>query len=124
MAKRTNESDSARTIFDILLNRFGSCLQGHQVMVKFEKRRQRDDESIKKYFDELQLLRRSSNPDKIIHARNLAIASKFLDLARSDNLKTMLATHFNLSTGCVPTTDDLRMKSREHLLLKPKVQNR
>ena len=28
MAKRTNERDSARKIFDILLNRFGSGVQG------------------------------------------------------------------------------------------------
>ena len=40
MAKRTNERDSARNIFDILLNRFGSVVQGHQAMVKFERRRQ------------------------------------------------------------------------------------
>ena len=38
MAKRANERDSARKIFDILLNRFGSGVQGHQAMVKFEKR--------------------------------------------------------------------------------------
>ena len=29
MAKRANERDSARKIFDILLNRFGSGVQGH-----------------------------------------------------------------------------------------------
>ena len=46
MAKRANERDSACKIFDILLNRFGSGVQGHQAMVKFEKRRQRDEESI------------------------------------------------------------------------------
>ena len=39
MAKRTNERDSACKIFDILLNRFGSGVQRHQAMVKFEKRR-------------------------------------------------------------------------------------
>ena len=50
MAKRSNERDSARKIFDIMLNRFGSGVQGHQDMVKFEKRRQRDDESIDKFF--------------------------------------------------------------------------
>ena len=49
MAKRANERDSARKIFDILLNRFGSGVQGHQAMVKFEKRRQRDDVSIDKF---------------------------------------------------------------------------
>ena len=35
MAKRTNKRDSARKIFDILLNRFGSGVQGHQAIVKF-----------------------------------------------------------------------------------------
>ena len=56
MAKRANERDSARKIFDILLNRFGSGVQGHQCMVKFEKRRQRDDESMEKFLDDLELL--------------------------------------------------------------------
>ena len=58
MAKRTNERDSARKIFDILLNRFGSGVQGHQAMVNFEKRRQRDDESIDKFLDDLAIPRR------------------------------------------------------------------
>ena len=57
MSKRTNERDSARKIFDILLNRFGSRVKGHQAMVKFEKRRQRDDKSIDKFLDDLELLR-------------------------------------------------------------------
>ena len=109
MAKRANERDSARKIFEILLNRFGSGVQGHQAMVKFEKRRQRYDESIDKFLDDLELLRRRSNPDE----RNLAIASKFTDGAKSNELKTMLATHFTLSLDQVPTPDDLRMKSRE-----------
>ena len=39
MAKRTIERDRARKIFDILLSRFGSCMQGHQVIVNFEMRR-------------------------------------------------------------------------------------
>ena len=50
MAKRTNERDSAREIFDILLNPFGSGLQGHQAIMKFEKRRQGDEKSIDKCF--------------------------------------------------------------------------
>ena len=62
MAKRTNERDSARKIFDILLNRFGSGVQGHQAMVKFEKRRQKDEESIDKFLDDLELLRRRRIP--------------------------------------------------------------
>ena len=103
MAKRANERDSARKIFDILLNRFGSGVQGHQAMVKFEKRRQRDEESIDKFLDDLELLRRRSNPDERISERNLAIASKFMDGVRSEELKTMLATHFTLSLDQVPT---------------------
>ena len=124
MAKRANERDSARKIFDILLNRFGSGVQGHQAMMKFEKRRQRDDESIDKFLDDFELLRRSSNPDERISERNLAIASKFMDGVKSEELKTMLATHFTLSLEQVPTPDDLRMKSREYLLIKPRAQNR
>ena len=124
MAKRTNERNSARKIFDILLNRFGSGVQGHQAMVKFEKRRQRDDESIDKFLDDLELLRRRSNPDEKKSERNLAIASKFMDGVKSEELKMMLATHFTLSLDQVPTPDDLPMKSREYLLIKPRAQNR
>ena len=82
MAKRANERDSARKIFDILLNCFSSGVQRHQAMVKFEKRRQRDDEYIDKLLDDLELLRRRSNPDERISERNLAIASKFMDEER------------------------------------------
>ena len=53
MAKWANERDSARKIFHILLNRFCSGVQGHQAMVKFEKRRQRDDKSIDKFLEDL-----------------------------------------------------------------------
>ena len=66
VAKRTNERDSARKIFDISLNRFSSGVQGHRAMVKFEKRRQRDDESMDKFLDDLELFRRRSNPHEKI----------------------------------------------------------
>ena len=124
MAKRTNERDSARKIFDILLNRFGSGVEGHQAMMRFEKRRQRNDESIDRFLHEFELLRKRNYPDERISERNLAIASKFMDGVKSDELKTMLATHFTLSLDQVPTPDDLRMKSREYLLIKPRAQNR
>ena len=103
MAKRTNERDSARKIFDILLLCFGSGVQGHQAKMKFEKRRQRYDESIDKVLDDLELLRKRSSPDESISERNLAISSKFMDGVKSDELKTMLATHFTLSLDQVPT---------------------
>ena len=124
MVKRTNERDSARKIFDISLNRFGSGVQGHQAMMKFEKKRQRDEKSIDKFLDDLELLRRRSNPDERISERKLAIASKFMDGVKSDELKTMLTTYFILSLDQVPTPDDLRMKTREYLLIKPCAQNR
>ena len=89
-------------------------------MVKFEKRRQRDDESIGKFLDDLELLRRRSNPDERVWEWNLAIALKFMDGVKSDELKTMLATHFILSADSVPTPDDLRMKSREVFAHKAK----
>ena len=107
------KEDSARKIFDILLNRSGTEVEGHQAMVKFEKRRQRDDESIDKFLDDLELLRRRrSNPDERISERNLAIASKFMNGVKSDELKTMSVTHFTLSADSVPTPDDLLIKLR------------
>ena len=124
MAKRANERDSARKIIDILLNRFGFGVQGHQAMVKIEKRCQRDDESIDKFLDDLELLRRKSNTVERISERNLAIASKFMDRVKSDELKIMLASYLTLSLDQVPTPDDLRMKSREYLHIKPRAQNR
>ena len=124
MAKRANERDSARKILDILLNRFGSGVQGHQAMVKFEKRRQRDGKSIDKFLDDVEFFRRRSNPNERKSERNLAIALKFMDRVKSDELKNMLATHFTLSLDQKPTPDDLRMKSREYLLIKPRAQNR
>ena len=74
--------------------------------------------------DDLELLRRRSNPDERISERNLANASKFMDGVKSDELKTMLATHFTLSLDQVPTPDGLHMESREYLLIKPRAQNR
>ena len=91
-------------------------------MVKCEKRRQRDDESIDKFLNDLELLRRRSYPDERISERILAIASKLMDGVKCDELKTMLATHFNLSADSVPTPNDLRMKSREYMLKKPIVR--
>ena len=41
VAKKEEERDTADKIFEILLNRFGSGMKGHQVMMRFEKRRQR-----------------------------------------------------------------------------------
>ena len=108
MAKRTDELDSARKKFDILLNRIGSAVQRQQAMVNFEKSHQNDDESIDQFLDDLELLRWRCNPDERISERNLATASKFMDGVKSDELKTMLATHLTISLDQVPTPDGLR----------------
>ena len=44
VAKKEEERDTADKIFEKLLNRFGSGMKGHQAMMRFEKRRQRDVE--------------------------------------------------------------------------------
>ena len=55
--------DTAEKIFETLLNRFGSGVQGHQAKMRFEKRRQREDETIDKLLVDLEMLRRRSQPD-------------------------------------------------------------
>ena len=46
MAKNPYQQNTVEKIFEILLNRFGSGVQGHQAMMRFAKRRQREDETI------------------------------------------------------------------------------
>ena len=43
---------------------FGSGVQGHQAMMRFEKRRQLEDETIDKILSDLEMLRRRSQPDE------------------------------------------------------------
>ena len=42
VAKKEEERDTADKIFEILLNPFGSGMKGHQAMMRFEKRRQKE----------------------------------------------------------------------------------
>ena len=65
VAKKEEERDTADKVFEILLNRFGSGMKDHQAMMRFEKRRQRDDESIDRFLDDLESLRRRSDPEQI-----------------------------------------------------------
>ena len=120
VAKKEEERDTADKIFEILLNRFGSGMKGHQAMMRFEKRRQRDDESIDWLLDDLESLRRRSHPEESTNRRNFSIASKFIDGVKSDDLRTMLATYYTLSKDSAPTPEDMRQKSREYMLMKPK----
>ena len=120
VAKKEEERDTADKIFEILLNRFGSGMKGHHAMMRFEKRRQRDDESIDRFLDDLESLRRRSDPEESTNRRNFSIASKFIDGVKSDDLRTMLATYYTLSKDSAPTPEEMRQKSREYMLMKPK----
>ena len=120
VAKKEEERDTADKIFEILLNRFGSGMKGHQAMMRFEKRMQRDDESIDRFLDDLESLRRRSDPEESTNRRNFSIASKFIDGVKSDDLRTMLATYYTLSKDSAPTPEEMRQKSREYMLMKPK----
>ena len=64
MAKKQYQRDTAEKIFEILFNRFGSGVKGHQAMMRLKKRRQREDETIHKFLDDLETLRRRSQPDE------------------------------------------------------------
>ena len=120
VAKKEEERDTADKIFEILLNRFGSGMEGLQAMMRFEKRRQRDDESIDRFLYDLESLRRRSDPEESTNRRNFRIASKFIDGVKSDDLRTMLATYYTLSKDSAPTPDEMRQKSGENMLMKPK----
>ena len=92
VAKEEEERDTANNIFEILLNRFGLGMKGHLIMMRFEKRKQRDDESIDWFLDGLESLRRRSDPEESTNRRNFSIASKFIDGVKIDELRTTLAT--------------------------------
>ena len=119
VAKKEEERDTADKIFDVLLNRFGSGMKGHQAMMRFEKRRQRNDDSIDRFLVH-ESLRRWSYPEESSNRRNFSIASKFIDGVKSDDLRTMLATYYTLSKDSAPTPEEMRQKSREYMLMKPK----
>ena len=123
MAKKQYQRDTAEKIFEILLNRFGSGVQGHQAMMRFEKRRQREDETIGKFLDNLEMLRRRSQPDESNRKMSLAVASKFIDFVKNDELRTILATHYTRLSSNAPTPEELRLKSKEYLLLKPHLRS-
>ena len=120
VAKKEEERDTVDKIFEILLNRFDSGMKGHQAMMRFEKRRQRDDESIDRMLDDLESLRRRSDPEESTNRRNFSIASKVIDGVKSDDLRTMLATYYTLSKDNDPTPEEISQKSREYMLIKPK----
>ena len=61
-----------------------------------------------------------SNPEESTIRRNFSIASKFIDGVRSDDLRAMLATYYTLSADNASTPEEMRQKSREYMIMKPK----
>ena len=118
MAKKQYQLDTAEKIFEIFLNRFGSGMQEHQALMRFEKGRQREDETMDQFLDDLEMLRRRNQPDESNRRMNLAIASKFIDGLKNDDFRTMLATHYTPLSTYAPTPEELRLKSKEYLSLK------
>ena len=120
VAKKEEERNTANKIFEILSNRFGSGMKGHQALMRFENKRLRDDESTDRFLVDLESLRRRSDPEESTNRRSFSIASKFLDGMKSDDLRTMLVTYYTLSKDNAPTPEVTRQKSREYMLRKPK----
>ena len=87
--------------------------------MRFEKRRQREDETIDKFLDNLETLRRRSPPDESNRRMNLAVASKFIVREKNDELRTMLAAHYTPHLTIAPLPEELRLKSKEYIFLKP-----
>ena len=69
------------------------------------------------------MLRRRSQPDESNSRMNLAEASKFIDGVKNDELRTMLATHYTPLSTNARTPEELRLKSKEYLLLKPPLRS-
>ena len=91
VAKKEEERVTADKILEVPLNRFGFGLKGHQAVMRFEKRRQRDEESIDRFLDDLESLR--SDSEESTNRRNFSLASKLVDEVKSDDLRAMLETY-------------------------------
>ena len=86
VAKKDWERDIADKISEVLLNRF-----------RLETKRQRDDESIDRFLDNIKGLRRRRDQEESTKRRNYSMASKFVDGVKDDNLRALLATNYKLS---------------------------
>ena len=95
------------------MNRFGSgCASGHQAVMRFEKLGQPEDETIDSFMDDLEMLKRRSQPDELISMMNLAVASNFIDGEKNEELRTTLATRYTPISIIAPTPEKLRLNPR------------
>ena len=79
-------------------------------MMRFKKRRQREDDTTDKFLDDLEMLRRPKQPDESNRRMNLAVASKFIEGVKNDELRTTLATPYTPLSTTAPTPEELRLK--------------
>ena len=123
MAKKHYQRDTAEENLEILLNRFGSIVQGHQARIRFKKQRQRQAERMDNFLHDLEMLKRRSQLDESKSNMNLAVASKFVDDVKNDELRILLATHYMPLSTNAPTPEELRLESKECMLLKPPMRS-
>ena len=89
-------------------------------MMRFLKRRHRDDGSIDRFLDELEGLRRRNDPEKSTSRKNFSVASKIIERMNNEDLRTMLVIYYTLSKVNPTTPEEMRQKSRECMSMKPK----
>ena len=73
--------------------------------------------------DDLDKLRGRSQSDESNSRLSLAVASKIIDGVKNEELRTMLATHYTPLSTNAPTPEELRLKSKEYMLLKPPMRS-
>ena len=92
-------------------------------MMRFEKQRQLADKTIDKFMDDLEVLRKRSQPDESNSGMKLTVALKFIDGVKNVDFRTRSATHnTHLSTNA-PISEELELKSKDYLLLKPPIRS-
>ena len=97
VAKKEEERDTAEKIFEKLLNQFGSGMKGHKAMMRFKKK------------------------DRGTLSQSIGFWRRRVERGvKSDDLRTMLTTYYTLSKGSASTPEEMRQKSREYILMKPK----
>ena len=72
-------------------------------MMRLEKPRQ--DDTIEKVLDDLESLRRRRQSEESNNRLNLAVALKFIDNVKNDELRTTLALHYTPLSTNAPTPE-------------------
>ena len=77
-------------------------MKRHQTIMRFDRRRQRDDESIDRFMDNLKSLGRRSDPEESFHRGILTLLQN------------------SLSKDIAPDPEEMGQKSRKYMLRKSK----